>query len=128
MIGGQEPPVLHGNHKPHPLSNLTQSDLQVVLSVCVFQVYRYLPGFDWFFLDAISANNIRFASDEKYVHLEPPVSVSCRKEASGRFANLSESFRSSMTHLRTVVRENSAVIICFKTKQNFMTRKMFQVN
>jgi len=30
-------------------------------------VYRYLPGFDWFFLDAITANNIRFASDEKYV-------------------------------------------------------------
>ncbi|XP_042338785.1 lysophosphatidylserine lipase ABHD12-like, partial [Plectropomus leopardus] len=30
-------------------------------------VYRYLPGFDWFFLDAITANNIRFSSDEKYV-------------------------------------------------------------
>ncbi|KAK5882915.1 hypothetical protein CesoFtcFv8_021455 [Champsocephalus esox] len=30
-------------------------------------VYRYLPGFDWFFLDAITANNIHFASDEKYV-------------------------------------------------------------
>uniref|UniRef100_A0A3P9B632 Abhydrolase domain containing 12, lysophospholipase n=1 Tax=Maylandia zebra TaxID=106582 RepID=A0A3P9B632_9CICH len=30
-------------------------------------VYRYLPGFDWFFLDAITANNIRFTSDEKYV-------------------------------------------------------------
>ncbi|KAF3841637.1 hypothetical protein F7725_023588 [Dissostichus mawsoni] len=27
-------------------------------------VYRYLPGFDWFFLDAITANNIHFASDE----------------------------------------------------------------
>ncbi|XP_028844531.1 lysophosphatidylserine lipase ABHD12 isoform X4 [Denticeps clupeoides] len=27
-------------------------------------VYRYLPGFDWFFLDAITANDIQFASDE----------------------------------------------------------------
>ena len=35
--------------------------------MCVYQVYRYLPGFDWFFLDAITANNIHFASDEKYV-------------------------------------------------------------
>uniref|UniRef100_A0A669DNH5 Abhydrolase domain containing 12, lysophospholipase n=1 Tax=Oreochromis niloticus TaxID=8128 RepID=A0A669DNH5_ORENI len=26
-------------------------------------VYRYLPGFDWFFLDAITANNIRFTTD-----------------------------------------------------------------
>ncbi|GAA6078752.1 lysophosphatidylserine lipase ABHD12, partial [Tachysurus ichikawai] len=28
-------------------------------------VYRYLPGFDWFFLDSIAANDIRFPSDEK---------------------------------------------------------------
>ncbi|KAM9809709.1 lysophosphatidylserine lipase ABHD12-like isoform X7 [Syngnathus typhle] len=27
-------------------------------------VYRYLPGFDWFFLDAITANDIRFANDD----------------------------------------------------------------
>uniref|UniRef100_A0A3P9PCD6 Abhydrolase domain containing 12, lysophospholipase n=1 Tax=Poecilia reticulata TaxID=8081 RepID=A0A3P9PCD6_POERE len=25
-------------------------------------VYRFLPGFDWFFLDSITANNIRFAT------------------------------------------------------------------
>ncbi|AWP14734.1 putative monoacylglycerol lipase ABHD12 [Scophthalmus maximus] len=35
-------------------------------------VYRFLPGFDWFFLDAITANNIRFASDENVNH------ISCR--------------------------------------------------
>lgn len=43
---------------PRPLA-------QQVVSVCVFQVYRFLPGFDWFFLDSITANNIRFANDEK---------------------------------------------------------------
>ncbi|XP_047207738.1 lysophosphatidylserine lipase ABHD12 isoform X2 [Girardinichthys multiradiatus] len=38
-------------------------------------VYRYLPGFDWFFLDAISANNIRFASDENINHISCPVLI-----------------------------------------------------
>ncbi|KAM9344945.1 LOW QUALITY PROTEIN: lysophosphatidylserine lipase ABHD12 [Symphorus nematophorus] len=38
-------------------------------------VYRYLPGFDWFFLDAITANNIRFASDENVNHISCPVLI-----------------------------------------------------
>lgn len=63
--------------RSHPFSMVTNTPhtqqlkvcTWVVLSVCVcvFQVYRFLPGFDWFFLDTITANNIRFASDEKYV-------------------------------------------------------------
>ncbi|XP_020565023.1 monoacylglycerol lipase ABHD12 [Oryzias latipes] len=38
-------------------------------------VYRYLPGFDWFFLDAITANNIRFASDENVNHISCPMLI-----------------------------------------------------
>uniref|UniRef100_A0A3B4GS53 Monoacylglycerol lipase ABHD12-like n=1 Tax=Pundamilia nyererei TaxID=303518 RepID=A0A3B4GS53_9CICH len=38
-------------------------------------VYRYLPGFDWFFLDAITANNIRFTSDENMNHISCPVLI-----------------------------------------------------
>ncbi|XP_056294583.1 lysophosphatidylserine lipase ABHD12 isoform X1 [Pseudoliparis swirei] len=39
------------------------------------RVYRYLPGFDWFFLDSITANNIRFASDENVNHISCPVLI-----------------------------------------------------
>ncbi|XP_051502884.1 lysophosphatidylserine lipase ABHD12-like isoform X1 [Myxocyprinus asiaticus] len=38
-------------------------------------VYRYLPGFDWFFLDAITVNDIRFASDENVNHISCPVLI-----------------------------------------------------
>ncbi|XP_023677216.1 lysophosphatidylserine lipase ABHD12 [Paramormyrops kingsleyae] len=38
-------------------------------------VYRFLPGFDWFFLDAITANDIRFASDENMLHISCPVLI-----------------------------------------------------
>ncbi|KAG9344507.1 hypothetical protein JZ751_011177 [Albula glossodonta] len=38
-------------------------------------IYRYLPGFDWFFLDAITANDIRFASDENVDHISCPVLI-----------------------------------------------------
>ncbi|KAJ3610839.1 hypothetical protein NHX12_022929 [Muraenolepis orangiensis] len=38
-------------------------------------VYRYLPGFDWFFLDAITANDIRFASDENVNYISCPVLI-----------------------------------------------------
>lgn len=38
-------------------------------------IYRFLPGFDWFFLDAISANDIRFASDENVNHISCPVLI-----------------------------------------------------
>lgn len=30
-----------------------------------FQIYRYFPGFDWFFLDPITTSGIKFANDEK---------------------------------------------------------------
>ncbi|XP_066553170.1 lysophosphatidylserine lipase ABHD12 isoform X2 [Amia ocellicauda] len=38
-------------------------------------IYRYLPGFDWFFLDAITANDIRFASDENVKHISCPTLI-----------------------------------------------------
>ncbi|PWA25531.1 hypothetical protein CCH79_00020598 [Gambusia affinis] len=38
-------------------------------------VYRFLPGFDWFFLDSITANNIRFANDENVDHISCPVLI-----------------------------------------------------
>uniref|UniRef100_A0A8C5H9S3 Lysophosphatidylserine lipase ABHD12 n=1 Tax=Gouania willdenowi TaxID=441366 RepID=A0A8C5H9S3_GOUWI len=38
-------------------------------------VYRYLPGFDWFFLDSITVNNIRFPSDENVNHISCPVLI-----------------------------------------------------
>uniref|UniRef100_A0A8C6MHS9 Abhydrolase domain containing 12, lysophospholipase n=1 Tax=Nothobranchius furzeri TaxID=105023 RepID=A0A8C6MHS9_NOTFU len=38
-------------------------------------VYRFLPGFDWFFLDSISANNICFTSDENVNHISCPVLI-----------------------------------------------------
>uniref|UniRef100_A0AAY4BTQ2 Lysophosphatidylserine lipase ABHD12 n=1 Tax=Denticeps clupeoides TaxID=299321 RepID=A0AAY4BTQ2_9TELE len=38
-------------------------------------VYRYLPGFDWFFLDAITANDIQFASDENVNHISCPLLI-----------------------------------------------------
>merc|ERR1712131_169646 len=38
-------------------------------------VYRYLPGFDWFFLDTISANDIHFASDDNVNHISCPVLI-----------------------------------------------------
>ncbi|KAM3606878.1 uncharacterized protein V6R79_025048 [Siganus canaliculatus] len=38
-------------------------------------VYRYLPGFDWFFLDSITANDIRFASDENVQHISCSVLI-----------------------------------------------------
>ncbi|XP_015218262.2 lysophosphatidylserine lipase ABHD12 isoform X1 [Lepisosteus oculatus] len=38
-------------------------------------IYRNLPGFDWFFLDAITANDIRFASDENMNHISCPLLI-----------------------------------------------------
>ncbi|XP_061083515.1 lysophosphatidylserine lipase ABHD12 isoform X1 [Conger conger] len=38
-------------------------------------VYRLLPGFDWFFLDTITVNDIRFASDENMGHISCPVLI-----------------------------------------------------
>ncbi|XP_061693533.1 lysophosphatidylserine lipase ABHD12 isoform X2 [Syngnathoides biaculeatus] len=38
-------------------------------------LYRHLPGFDWFFLDAITANDIRFANDDNVNHISCPVLI-----------------------------------------------------
>ncbi|RXM28544.1 Monoacylglycerol lipase ABHD12 [Acipenser ruthenus] len=38
-------------------------------------IYRNLPGFDWFFLDPITANDIRFASDENVKHISCPMLI-----------------------------------------------------
>nr|XP_061794045.1 lysophosphatidylserine lipase ABHD12-like [Nerophis lumbriciformis] len=37
--------------------------------------YRYMPGFDWFFLDAITANDIRFANDDNVNHISCPMLI-----------------------------------------------------
>ncbi|XP_034463997.1 lysophosphatidylserine lipase ABHD12-like isoform X1 [Hippoglossus hippoglossus] len=68
--------------KSHPFSMVTHTHTQhtqhthrCVFDVCVSQVYRYLPGFDWFFLDTITVNNIHFASDENVNHISCPVLI-----------------------------------------------------
>ncbi|XP_056147868.1 lysophosphatidylserine lipase ABHD12 [Lampris incognitus] len=38
-------------------------------------IYRYLPGFDWFFLDAITVNDIHFPSDENVNHISCPMLI-----------------------------------------------------
>ncbi|XP_034041618.1 lysophosphatidylserine lipase ABHD12 [Thalassophryne amazonica] len=38
-------------------------------------VYRYMPGFDWFFLDSITANNIHFTSDDNVNHISCPLLI-----------------------------------------------------
>lgn len=32
-------------------------------------IYRYFPGFDWFFLDPITSSGIKFANDENMKHI-----------------------------------------------------------
>ncbi|TKC51076.1 hypothetical protein EI555_007005 [Monodon monoceros] len=34
-----------------------------------FSIYRYFPGFDWFFLDPITSSGIQFANDENVKHI-----------------------------------------------------------
>ncbi|KAJ7341243.1 hypothetical protein JRQ81_005121 [Phrynocephalus forsythii] len=34
-----------------------------------FSIYRYFPGFDWFFLDPITSSGIKFANDENVKHI-----------------------------------------------------------
>lgn len=38
-------------------------------------IYRFLPCFDWFFLDSISANDIHFASDDNVNHISCSVLI-----------------------------------------------------
>ncbi|KAG2467386.1 ABD12 lipase, partial [Polypterus senegalus] len=48
---------------------------QTLSEISPNEIYRNLPGFDWFFLDAITANDIRFASDENVNHISCPVLI-----------------------------------------------------
>ncbi|RXN01302.1 hypothetical protein EOD39_7213 [Acipenser ruthenus] len=43
--------------------------------LCSPQIYRNLPGFDWFFLDPITASGIRFANDENVKHISCPMLI-----------------------------------------------------
>ncbi|KAJ7402636.1 Monoacylglycerol lipase ABHD12 [Pitangus sulphuratus] len=47
---------------PQPSTLVTTASLE-------FKIYRYFPGFDWFFLDPITTSGIKFANDEnvKYI-------------------------------------------------------------
>ncbi|XP_042188946.1 lysophosphatidylserine lipase ABHD12 [Callorhinchus milii] len=38
-------------------------------------IYRYFPGFDWFFLDSIAENNIIFPSDDNVKHITCPLLI-----------------------------------------------------
>ncbi|KAL6039414.1 hypothetical protein STEG23_012988 [Scotinomys teguina] len=39
------------------------------------QIYRYFPGFDWFFLDPITSSGIKFANDENVKHISCPLLI-----------------------------------------------------
>lgn len=54
-----------------PFTNIREEAKNHPFSV----VYRFLPWFDWFFLDAISANNIHFASDDNVNHISCPLLI-----------------------------------------------------
>lgn len=49
------------NSWPFPSAQLSPSEN----AFCLVQIYRYFPGFDWFFLDPITSSGIKFANDEK---------------------------------------------------------------
>ncbi|KAL0595711.1 Lysophosphatidylserine lipase ABHD12 [Plecturocebus cupreus] len=40
-----------------------------------FSIYRYFPGFDWFFLDPITSSGIKFANDENVKHISCPLLI-----------------------------------------------------
>ncbi|KAJ6667054.1 hypothetical protein lerEdw1_019057 [Lerista edwardsae] len=46
-------------------------DLRVIayLKIAHKKIYRYFPGFDWFFLDPITSSGIKFANDENVKHI-----------------------------------------------------------
>uniref|UniRef100_A0A8C5SEC2 Lysophosphatidylserine lipase ABHD12 n=1 Tax=Laticauda laticaudata TaxID=8630 RepID=A0A8C5SEC2_LATLA len=48
-----------------PFTNIREEAKSHPFSV----VYRYFPGFDWFFLDPITSSGIKFANDENVKHI-----------------------------------------------------------
>ncbi|KAK7798293.1 hypothetical protein U0070_014797 [Myodes glareolus] len=55
----------------HPFSGLLSPfPLQLLTSI-----YRYFPGFDWFFLDPITSSGIKFANDENVKHISCPLLI-----------------------------------------------------
>ncbi|XP_006903251.1 PREDICTED: monoacylglycerol lipase ABHD12-like [Elephantulus edwardii] len=48
-----------------PFTNIREEAKSHPFSV----IYRYFPGFDWFFLDPITSSGIRFANDENVKHI-----------------------------------------------------------
>ncbi|XP_033873275.3 lysophosphatidylserine lipase ABHD12-like [Acipenser ruthenus] len=54
-----------------PFTNIREEAKSHPFSV----IYRNLPGFDWFFLDPITASGIRFANDENVKHISCPMLI-----------------------------------------------------
>lgn len=48
-----------------PFTNIREEAKSHPFSV----IYRYFPGFDWFFLDPITSSGIKFANDENVKHI-----------------------------------------------------------
>uniref|UniRef100_A0ACB8GAS3 Monoacylglycerol lipase abhd12 n=1 Tax=Sphaerodactylus townsendi TaxID=933632 RepID=A0ACB8GAS3_9SAUR len=48
-----------------PFTNIREEARSHPFSV----IYRYFPGFDWFFLDPITSSGIKFANDENVKHI-----------------------------------------------------------
>lgn len=39
------------------------------------QMFRSIPGFDWFFTDPLVANNLAFSSDEHIARIDCPILI-----------------------------------------------------
>ncbi|XP_054960927.1 lysophosphatidylserine lipase ABHD12 isoform X2 [Pan paniscus] len=54
-----------------PFTNIREEAKSHPFSV----IYRYFPGFDWFFLDPITSSGIKFANDENVKHISCPLLI-----------------------------------------------------
>ncbi|XP_063774187.1 lysophosphatidylserine lipase ABHD12 isoform X1 [Pseudophryne corroboree] len=54
-----------------PFTNIREEAKSHPFSV----IYRYFPGFDWFFLDPITASGIKFANDENVKYISCPLLI-----------------------------------------------------
>ncbi|XP_062963966.1 lysophosphatidylserine lipase ABHD12 isoform X2 [Cynocephalus volans] len=54
-----------------PFTNICEEAKSHPFSV----IYRYFPGFDWFFLDPITSSGIKFANDENVKHISCPLLI-----------------------------------------------------
>ncbi|CAJ0920726.1 unnamed protein product [Ranitomeya imitator] len=54
-----------------PFTNIREEAKSHPFSV----IYRYFPGFDWFFLDPITASGIKFANDDNVKYISCPLLI-----------------------------------------------------